>query len=156
MNDFYERFVRMCKIRGISPSAVCKKIGIGTPNVTYWKNGSVPRTKTLQKIAKALNVDINYFVSDIVGDIMEEEAFARVNGSLLNSLLDMIDFEIEFIDDKFMFVLNDRSKKTGYEVAEIELDVLQNNMLDFLKYQVWKLVKDKKAITKGGDRNAKT
>lgn len=87
---------------------------------------------------------------------MEEEAFARVNGSLLNSLLDMIDFEIEFIDDKFMFVLNDRSKKTGYEVAEIELDVLQNNMLDFLKYQVWKLVKDKKAITKGGDRNAKT
>ena len=154
MNDFYERFIRMCKIRSVSPSSVCKKIGIGTPNVTYWKKGSVPRIDTIKKIASELNVSMLYFMGDDL-ESSEEEMVSSLGANSLQNMLKLLGFTVEFYEEDADLFLIDTKRNLGYEIEESELDNLQTEMFDYLKYQVWKVTKGRKAI-KGDDPNAKT
>ena len=59
---FYEKFKDLCDKKGESPSYVLRQIGISTSQVTYWKNGAVPRSKAIQEIARYFHVPISYFV----------------------------------------------------------------------------------------------
>lgn len=51
---FYEKLLELCKLRGVTPTEVTRQIGVNKSNVTYWKNGSIPKATTMNKIA-------NYF-----------------------------------------------------------------------------------------------
>ena len=67
--QFYNRFLTLCNERSVAPSAVVKAIGLNKSNATYWKNGSLPKAKTLVKLAKYFDISI----SDIL-DVDEEYA----------------------------------------------------------------------------------
>lgn len=59
---FWSIFESLCKEKEISPNAACKEMGLGTSVATYWKQGSWPRQKTLEKIADFFG----YTVEEIV------------------------------------------------------------------------------------------
>lgn len=59
---FYDIFSELCKNRGVSPSAVTKAIGLTTANATYWKQGSVPKSETLWKLANYFGVSVDYLL----------------------------------------------------------------------------------------------
>lgn len=59
---FYEQLKKACKMRKTSVTAVLKQIGIGTANGTYWKNGSVPSSDIVVKLAELLNVSTDYLL----------------------------------------------------------------------------------------------
>ena len=51
---FYDNFINMCAVRGISPSVAAEEIGFDRSAVTGWKKGAKPKDTTIRKIA-------NYF-----------------------------------------------------------------------------------------------
>ena len=49
---FYEQLKKACKENNTSITAVLKKLGIGTANGTYWKNGSSPSADIIVKLSE--------------------------------------------------------------------------------------------------------
>lgn len=59
--SFYNKYIRLCTEKGISPSAAAIEIGIRKSNVTYWKsNRNNPSDATLKKIADYFGVTVEY------------------------------------------------------------------------------------------------
>ena len=65
---FYERFVQICKNRGVKPTPVLKSLGISPGNMARWQTGASINSATLQKIADHFEVSIDYFLSDDLTD----------------------------------------------------------------------------------------
>lgn len=59
---FYERFVELCKKRGISPAAATREMGLNNSSSTTWKRGAIPKGKTLEKLAEYFGVSVNYLL----------------------------------------------------------------------------------------------
>lgn len=60
--NFYKSLLRNCEENNTTPTALCKKLNLSTSKVTAWKNGSVPKGDTLQKIADYFNVSVDYLL----------------------------------------------------------------------------------------------
>ena len=61
---FYYNFVNKCNELNKSPSAAAEEMGFKRSVVTRWKNGTVPRRATLQKIAKYFDCSVEELVAD--------------------------------------------------------------------------------------------
>jgi transcriptional regulator with XRE-family HTH domain len=61
---FYERLKELCKKRGTSVTAMSKKLGLSSGNVTNWKNGRNPKTEIIIKIANYLGVSVEYLMGN--------------------------------------------------------------------------------------------
>lgn len=59
---FYDRLKKACKEANTSVTATLKAIGVGTANGTYWKNGSVPSSDIIVKLAEFLNTSTDYLL----------------------------------------------------------------------------------------------
>ncbi|MBP5361924.1 MAG: helix-turn-helix transcriptional regulator [Ruminococcus sp.] len=56
---FFDNFEKLCESIGTNPTRFTKDVlGLSTSKVTAWKNGSIPKFETLQKIAAAFNVTV--------------------------------------------------------------------------------------------------
>ena len=64
MAMFWNRFVELCTNAGKSPSEVAAELSLSNSTTTTWKNGSIPRPKTLRRIAEYFGVTIEYLISD--------------------------------------------------------------------------------------------
>ena len=70
---FWEIFVRLCQIGGVSPNAVAKKAGVkSSGTVSAWKKGTMPRDGVLKAIADYFGVDTDF----LLGLSAEGYAFA--------------------------------------------------------------------------------
>lgn len=61
---FWDIFEVLCIRCGKSPSAVAAELGLSNSTTTAWKNGSMPRAQTLQRVAKYFNVPANYLLGE--------------------------------------------------------------------------------------------
>ena len=60
---FWERFYRMCEIRGTKPNPLAKELGISSGAVTRWKNAEDPPSgKTLMLLADKLDCSVDYLL----------------------------------------------------------------------------------------------
>lgn len=59
-SSFFERYSELCKAAGETPNSVAKVIGASSGSVTAWKNGTLPRSATIVKIAEYFNVSVGY------------------------------------------------------------------------------------------------
>ena len=62
---FYEKLLELCKLRGVTPTEVTRQIGVNKSNVTYWKNGSIPKATTMNKIANYFGCTVEYLLGDV-------------------------------------------------------------------------------------------
>lgn len=68
---FYDRYVTLCKDKGISLSKAAAEIGLNKASVTNWKkNGYTPRADVLQRIADYFGVSM----SSLMGGENSEKA----------------------------------------------------------------------------------
>lgn len=86
---FWDNFVYLCSQRNKAPSTVAKELQLSSGAATTWKNGAVPQSKTLSKIADYFGVAPGMLLSD---DLRNEKA-APVNESG-RSPLDMELFQL--------------------------------------------------------------
>lgn len=61
-NIFFTRFQALCKQHKTSVNAVARELGASSGSVTAWKNGTVPRSTTLAKIAEYFGVTADYLL----------------------------------------------------------------------------------------------
>ena len=61
---FWSVFVGLCAKREVSPNAVAKALGLSSGSVTLWKNGAVPRSTTIRKIADYFGVSPESFLAE--------------------------------------------------------------------------------------------
>ena len=57
---FYNNYVNLCNIKGLSPSAAAEAMGFKRSVVSRWSKGTQPRQATLQKIADYFGVTVEY------------------------------------------------------------------------------------------------
>lgn len=67
--SFYENYVRLCNMRGQSPSGAALSMGIEKSSVSRWARGSLPRYATLVKLSEYFGVQ----VSELLGDDKAED-----------------------------------------------------------------------------------
>lgn len=62
MTRFFEQYSRLCKERGMSANGAAKEIGLPSSSVTYWKRGSLPQQRTLERVAEYFGVSTDYLL----------------------------------------------------------------------------------------------
>lgn len=83
MTRFFEQYTKLCKERSMSANGVAKEIGLPSSSVTYWKRGSLPQQRTLEKIAEYFGVSTDYLLG--YTDEKEKTVSARAE---LDKLID--------------------------------------------------------------------
>lgn len=61
---FWKNLIFLCNQKNTTPTNVVKELGIAVGSVTKWKNGVVPRSTTLQKIADYFGVTVESLLAD--------------------------------------------------------------------------------------------
>lgn len=79
---FKENFIRICNAKGESPSYVCKQVGLSNAAYSQWKDDSIPRKATLQKLSDYLGVS----VSDLIGNTDTKEPVTTEDDELTEYL----------------------------------------------------------------------
>ncbi len=59
---FWNNFYNLCTEKRMKPLQVVKEIGIAHGSITKWKNGAMPNTKNLQKIADYFEVSVEHLL----------------------------------------------------------------------------------------------
>lgn len=59
---FWNNFYSICKMKGTTPNAICKEIGLSNSVATNWKNGTMPKADVLVKIAELLECSTDYLL----------------------------------------------------------------------------------------------
>lgn len=62
--NFYDKFMSLCKQKGIKASPVCEAIGINRSAASRWKNGATPDGATILKICQYFDAPVSYFYED--------------------------------------------------------------------------------------------
>ena len=84
---FKEIFIKLCSEKGVSPSAVCREVGITPATYSGWDENSVPRKTTLLRISEYFGVPVGYLLGEPVKEkapppIADDEA-ERLNRVLI-------------------------------------------------------------------------
>lgn len=107
---FYERLKEICRKKETSITKVLKQIGIGTANGTYWKNGSIPSSDIVIKLAKQLDVSTDYLLGLDEKPIQDGQALSDRNKKIF-SILNDPDLTDEEIKEFFRYVDFLKSKR---------------------------------------------
>lgn len=59
---FWTQYQLLCQTVGKSPNGVAKELGLSSGTVTFWKNGKIPKSETLKKIADYFGVTVDYLL----------------------------------------------------------------------------------------------
>jgi len=59
---FWERFYELCVENGTKPNPIAAELGFSSGGVTKWKNGVIPNSAALEKIAAYFDVSTDYLL----------------------------------------------------------------------------------------------
>ncbi len=60
---FYDEFVKLCKIKGVSRQKACIDCDVSRTAWNKWKNGATPNGATIQKIADYFGVSVDFLLT---------------------------------------------------------------------------------------------
>ncbi len=109
---FWNTFVNLCIKNHTKPNPVAKAIGISSGAVTNWKNGAMPSSTTIKKIADYFGVSVDVFNES------EQKEKPTPEGELLQDLL----------------VLHRNGERIEYHLSEEQLKAIKP-LLDQLNSQ---------------------
>jgi transcriptional regulator with XRE-family HTH domain len=61
---FWEKFLGLCSLKGLKPNRVAAELGISSGSVTKWKNGSVPSTENMRRLAAFFGVTVDWLTGN--------------------------------------------------------------------------------------------
>lgn len=107
---FYDRFVKLCNEKGVSPSAAAEQIGLTRSANTKWAEGKIPRKATLVKLADYFGVPPEYFWAETPAEIKASPAPRA---------------EVEDIIKIYDMLTPERQKQLRAAIADLLKDQLQ-------------------------------
>lgn len=138
---FYDNFISICKLRNIPAGTVCADCGLSQGIHSKWKD-SVPKSDAIIKIAKYLNVSIDYLLTGEDMSIPTEykslissyEQLSKDNKQLLNCIISSM-IEIQTSNEKrseiklstidIRLMTNKASAGTGYNLEGTDFVTIQ-------------------------------
>ena len=82
MKGFFENLEELCKIHNTTPTAfIINVLGMGSSNATRWKNGTLPNSEIILKIADYFKVSTDYILT---GKEFNSYVFTEDEVELLN------------------------------------------------------------------------
>lgn len=118
---FYDRFVELCKNKGVSRTKACVDCGISRTAWHKWEDGSTPNGATINKFAAYFSVS--------VGHLLDEETEKAPAESGKGDILDEVDVafygEFKELDDEQKATIRDmvaimRNRRKKQEPPESE------------------------------------
>jgi transcriptional regulator with XRE-family HTH domain len=95
-NMFYETVLKLCAQKGISlTNLMSEELHMSTGNITRWKNGTVPGSTTLQKIANYFGVSVDYLLGN-----EQKNKPAISSGELQEKLKPLYEITKDFTDEE--------------------------------------------------------
>lgn len=82
---FYEKFLKLCLARNVSPSAAAKAAGFSNGAASDWKNGAIPRTSNLLKLANYFDVPLSYFNDNCDSPPLSDRRYVKSQIDLLTN-----------------------------------------------------------------------
>ena len=73
---FWNVFYGLCLLHDKKPNPVAKELGISSGTITKWKNGSLPNSSALRKLADYFDVSVDY----LLGKTDQEKPTAIIDG----------------------------------------------------------------------------
>ena len=95
---FYNNYVNLCNIKGLSPSAAAEAMGFKRSVVSRWSKGTQPRQATLQKIADYFGVTVEYLSGD--ADEQKEKPGQIALAELSEEKQQLIKVVLEMTDER--------------------------------------------------------
>ena len=86
---FKRNFEKLCSHKGVSPSYVCKEIGLSNATYSCWTDESIPRNTTLLKLAEYFGVSVEYLKGET--DEIDTKENNSPYGELSQAQKDLID-----------------------------------------------------------------
>lgn len=77
---FYSQLIQLCEANHIKPSALARKLGFSPSAPGRWKNGSIPQSDTIQKLAEYFGVTTDFL---LFGD--SRAVFNSIGGDISGS-----------------------------------------------------------------------
>lgn len=63
---YYDKFQKLCEVKGVKPSEVSRATGVATATLSSWKSGKyTPGIDKLKKIADYFDVSVEYITQDV-------------------------------------------------------------------------------------------
>ncbi len=59
ISEFYKRLREICEENNLTVNELAQTLGLSSGSPTAWKNGAVPRTSTVEKIAAYFGVSVD-------------------------------------------------------------------------------------------------
>ena len=64
ISEFYKRLREICEENNLTVNELAQTLGLSSGSPTAWKNGAVPRTATVEKIAAYFGVSVDYLLDN--------------------------------------------------------------------------------------------
>lgn len=77
---FYENLLKLCARNRTTPGTMARELGLSTGSPPAWKDGSIPRASTLQKIADYFGVTVGDLLRDDAAGVPPSSAERREYG----------------------------------------------------------------------------
>lgn len=83
--NFYERFLKLCELRGIKPTPAIEAMGLSPTNLQKWRSPSASiSVNTLETVANYFDVTLDYFTDSDNGQLELEKA--KLEGVILDEI----------------------------------------------------------------------
>lgn len=60
---FYDRFLQLCRQKGVSPSRAAEDIGLSRASVMKWKRGAMPGGASLNKLSAYFGITVDSLIN---------------------------------------------------------------------------------------------
>lgn len=84
---FWNRFIELCEEHNIKPNSLGKILGVSSATLTKWKNGVVPRSEILIKIADYFNVSVDYLLGRVVYKRFGQSIVVQGTNNIISNLI---------------------------------------------------------------------
>lgn len=108
---FYDTLCTLCFQKGIAVTFLIKELNMSSGNLSKWKNGIVPRSDTLKKIANYFGVSTDYLLGN------EQKNKPTVDDDELSEML--IDPRLKSIYEKLL-----KLSPENLDLADSQLDAI--------------------------------
>lgn len=81
---FWQRMTELCEKNGMTPTGMCKAIGLSTGNVPPWRRGGIPNQKMVRRIAEFFSVEPEYLVGGTKNAAEAKATAAQVKFALFD------------------------------------------------------------------------
>jgi transcriptional regulator with XRE-family HTH domain len=102
----WKKFVQLCNDKGVCPNRVCADLGYSKNAATKWKQGAIPHSTTLKKLADYFGISEDLFLSGD-NDVSSPSVSVSSASSRLFALIDiMTEEELEDLEKYAAFLIS--------------------------------------------------